>query len=43
MGATASSPLDFKAGITENRGAKSLDLKVHLQEIIIELKHQSAA
>lgn len=43
MGATTSSPLDFKVGITEKRGAKSLDLKVHLQVTVIELQHQRAA
>lgn len=32
MGGTIVSLLDFVVGITENRGAKSCDLKVHLWE-----------
>ena len=41
MGGTTSSPLDFSAGIIENRGAKSLDLKVHLQDTVVELQQQT--
>lgn len=32
MGGTRVSPLHFVAGITEKCGAKSCDLKIHLQQ-----------
>lgn len=32
MGGTIVSPLGFRVGITENRGTKSCDLNIQLQE-----------